>query len=142
MSRFSVLYRGVIEDNSHLGHDNSASRSDFRLPQKLGPTVSVCFGLVTRSDFQVKVVFGHCVWSAFHVIRACATGSVALERNWTVLDRCGVTANLYMTSVTDSRFDDLELFMHGDGVHWQWGVLREMNMLLLQLLETYWPHGV
>ena len=68
--------------------------------------------------------------------------SVALERNWTILDRFGATANMYMSYATDARFNDLELFFRGDGVHWQWGVLREMNRMLLQLLEQYWKPKV
>ena len=55
-----------------------------------------------------------------------------------MLDRFGLTASLYLSAVTDSRFDGLELYTDGDGLHWQWGVTREMNLQLLKLLERHW----
>ena len=67
------------------------------------------------------------------------TGSVAQARNWTILDRFGMTASLYMSYATDARFDNFDLYLRNDGIHWKWGILRELNLQLLQLLEQYWP---
>ena len=40
-----------------------------------------------------------------------------------------------MSYATEARFDGFEMFIPDNhGLHWQWGIVRELNLLLLQLL--------
>lgn len=66
--------------------------------------------------------------------------SVALSRGWTVLDRRGMTSSLYSTFATHPAYASTNLWVRGDGVHWDWWVTREMNKVLLDLLEGIWAH--
>ena len=67
---------------------------------------------------------------------ACCTRRVARQRGWRILDRTGVTARLYGTAMTDVEFESLELFDNGDGLHWHWWVIRELNVRLLDMVAT------
>ena len=62
---------------------------------------------------------------------------VAVERKWRLLDWFELTTSLYSSHSTGSLLDGVDLLLD-DGVHWKGRVLREMGLLLLQVLEEHW----
>ena len=61
-----------------------------------------------------------------------------MERKWRLLDWFELTTSLYYSSrYPTSLLDGVDLLLD-DGVHWKGRVLREMGLLMLQVLEEHW----